>query len=200
MTRGPVLRSGLVRLRPMEARDAARLWESVQDPEGLRLTGTTESFTLPQIEEWTATISDREGRFDWAITPGQERDGQPLSDEMIGEIVLNEIDTDARSGNLRLQLLKEYRGRGYGGEAISAVCKFAFDGYRDPDGEWEPGPRLHRVSLDVLAFNTRAINLYKQLGFVEEGRMRDAHYVDGAHVDVIIMSILEDEYRDLAHA
>jgi RimJ/RimL family protein N-acetyltransferase len=196
MTRGPELRQGLVRLRPMEARDADRIWESVQDPEGLRLTGTTREITRAMVDEWCATVSERPDRFDWAITPGQYRDGQPVSDELIGEIVLNEVDEQSRSANLRLQLLKDYRGRGYGGEAIQAVLKFAFDGSRDADGEWEEGPRLHRVSLDVLAFNPRALHLYESLGFVEEGRLRDAHQDGGTWSDRIVMSMLEGEYRD----
>jgi hypothetical protein len=40
----------MMRLRPIEARDAERLWEAVQDPEGTRLTGTTAVFTRAQIQ------------------------------------------------------------------------------------------------------------------------------------------------------
>ena len=65
MTRGPVLLGEMVRLRPIEARDADRMWESLQDPESNRLTGTTATFTRDQIDEWSATISEREGRYDW---------------------------------------------------------------------------------------------------------------------------------------
>ena len=198
MTRGPELRGELVRLRPIEARDAERMWESLQDPEGMRQTGTTASFTREQIDEWVATVSDRPGRFDWAITPGQLRDGQPVSDDLIGEIVLNEMDDHARSANLRLHVLKDYRGRGYGREAIIEVLRFAFDGVR-VDGEHEPGPSLHRVSLDVLALNPRAKALYEAIGFQEEGRLRDAHRDGGTWVDVFQMSILEDEFRALHH-
>ncbi len=92
--------------------------------------GTTETFTRDQIDEWAATVSDRDGRYDWAITPGAVRDGQPVSDELIGEIVLNDLDEHARSANLRLALLPNYRGRGYGREAIFEVLRFAFEGRR----------------------------------------------------------------------
>ncbi len=61
MTRGPELYGEMMRLRPIEARDAERMWESVQDPESNRLTGTTAEFTREQIDEWAATISDRDG-------------------------------------------------------------------------------------------------------------------------------------------
>lgn len=124
------------------------------------------------------------------------RDGKPVSDDLIGEIVLNDIDEHARSANLRLQVLPDYRGRGYGGDAIAQVLRFAFDGVR-VDGEHEPGPGLHRVSLDVLALNPRAKSLYESLGFREEGRLRDAHRDGGSWTDVYVMSILEDEFRAL---
>jgi RimJ/RimL family protein N-acetyltransferase len=180
----------MMRLRPIEARDSERLWEAVQDPEGTRLTGTTAVFTRDQIEEWASTVSDRPGRYDWAICPAAMREGKPISDEMIGEIVLNDLDEDVRSANLRLQLLPNYRGRGYGREAIVEVLRFAFDGV---DGE--PGPHLHRVSLDVLSINPRAQALYESLGFREEGRLRDIYRDGDAWADAIVMSILEDEYR-----
>ncbi|MCL1869712.1 MAG: GNAT family N-acetyltransferase [Promicromonosporaceae bacterium] len=199
MTRGPELHGEMVRLRPIEARDAQRLWESLHDPEGRRQTGTTATFSRTEIDEWAATVSDRPGRYDWAITPGAVRDGAPVSDELIGEIVLNEIDEVAGGANLRLQMLPDYRGRGYGREAIWEVLRFAFDGVR-VDGEREPGPGLHRVGLDVLSINPRAKALYESLGFREEGRLRDVYRDGEGWADAIVMSILEDEFRAAAGA
>jgi RimJ/RimL family protein N-acetyltransferase len=192
--RPPVLHGEMVRLRPIEPRDADRLWESLQDPEGMRLTGTTAAFTREQVDEWAATVGGRTGRYDWAITPGAVRDGQQVSDELIGEIVLNQIDEHAGSANLRLQMLPDYRGRGYGREAIIEVLRFAFDGAGgDTDGA--AGPGLHRVSLDVLSINPRARALYGSLGFREEGVLRDVYRDGDGWADSIVMSILEDEFR-----
>jgi RimJ/RimL family protein N-acetyltransferase len=187
--RSPLLHGEMVRLRPIEARDADRLWESVQDPEGLRLTGTTATFTREQIAEWAATVADRPGRYDWAVTPGAVRDGNLVSDELIGEIVLNNIDEHSGSANLRLQMLPDYRGRGYGREAIPMVLAFAFD-HKD-------GPHLHRVQLDVLSINPRARALYASLGFREEGVLRDVYRDGDGWADAIVMSILEDEFHAL---
>lgn len=188
--RAPLLRGEMTRLRPIDARDADRLWESLHDPEGMRLTGTTATFTRSQIDEWAATVGDREGRYDWVITPGAVRDGELVSDEMIGEIVLNELDEASRSANLRLQMLPDYRGRGYGREAIEQVLRFAFDGVPG-----HAGPRLHRVGLDVLSINPRAKALYASLGFIEEGRLREVYRDGDSWADAIVMSVLEDEFR-----
>jgi RimJ/RimL family protein N-acetyltransferase len=200
VTRGPVLHGEMVRLRPLAARDAARMWESLQDPEGMRLTGTTATLTRAEVQERAAGVADRPGRYDWAVTPGAVRDGRPVSDEMIGEIVLDEVDDVARSASLRLQMLPDYRGRGYGREAILEVLRFAFDGADDADGTAHAGPRLHRVALDVLSINPRARALYASLGFQEEGRLREAHPDGDGWADVVVMSILEDEFRSLAGA
>ncbi|BDZ43030.1 hypothetical protein GCM10025865_23290 [Paraoerskovia sediminicola] len=188
MTRGPVVQGEMMRLRPTEARDADRMWESVQDTEAMHQIGKTEVYTRDEIDVWCAEVSDRPGRYDWAITPGAVRDGEIVSDEMIGEIVLDGIDPDKRSATLHMLMLPNYRGRGYGSEAIFEVLRFAFDAEAD-------GPALHRVEIDVLDLNPRAHMLYESLGFRVEGRKRDAYRDGDGFCDAIVMSILEDEFR-----
>lgn len=177
----PVLPGELVVLRAIRAEDADAVWEMVNDdPEGMRMTGTTASFTREQIDEWCATVDSRPGRLDWAITHG--------SDEYLGEIVLNEIDDHSANGNLRLSLRPGQRGRGFGGEAIALVLEHAF-------GEAPAGLGLHRVGLDVLSINPRARMLYESLGFLVEGRLRESHRDGDFWCDAIVMGMLEDDYR-----
>ncbi|HYD10652.1 MAG TPA: GNAT family protein [Acidimicrobiales bacterium] len=176
----PTLNGELVTLRPIRAADADAMWDMLSDPEGNRLTGTTATFTRAQVDEWCATVAGRDGRHDWAITHD--------TDEYLGEIVLNQIDDHSRNANLRLALRPGQRGRGFGGEAISLVLAYAFA----PEPE---GLGLHRVSLDVLSINPRARILYESLGFVEEGRLREAHRDGDYWCDAIVMAILEDDYR-----
>lgn len=54
---------------------------------------------------------------------------------------------------------------------------------------------LHRVGLVTRAGNANALRLYHKLGFVEEGRERDAIFRDGAFTDLIAMGLLADEWR-----
>lgn len=198
--RSPLLHGELVRLRPIEPRDADRLWASVQDPDGGRLTGmgTSGSSTRAEVDAWAATASTVPGRYDWAVTAAAVRDGELVSDDLIGEIALDQVDTGRASANLRLRMLRDYRGRGYGREAISQVLRFAFtpaDHPDGPDGSPGAGLGLHRVSLSVMSMNTRARALYDSLGFREEGRLRDAYRDGDGWADAVVMSILEDEFR-----
>lgn len=176
----PVLRGELVVLRPIRADDADAMWDMINDTEGNRLTGTTAAFTREQVDAWCAGLAARDDRIDWAITHG--------SDEYLGEIVLNDIDTHDANANLRLALRPGQRGRGWGSEAISLVLAHAF-------AEPPYGLGLHRVSLDVLSINPRARILYESLGFVEEGRLREAHRDGDFWCDAIVMAVLEDDYR-----
>jgi len=47
----------------------------------------------------------------------------------------------------------------------------------------------------VLPHNARAHQIYRDLGFCEEGRLRQRFYKDGAYHDLISMSLLRSEWE-----
>ena len=53
---------------------------------------------------------------------------------------------------------------------------------------------LNKISLEVLSTNSRAYNLYKKLGFIQEGIKRQEVFKQDQFIDSIIMSILKTEY------
>lgn len=177
VTDKPTLEGELVRLRPIAPRDADGMWELVTDPESRRVTGTLETYTREQVDRWCADAHRAVGRVDLAITSGG-------SDEYLGEIVLSDIDEPNGSARLRLSMRPGSRGRGYGTEAIDLVLGLAFDGYG-----------LHRIGLEVLAINPRAQAIYEGVGFVVEGRLREAYRDGDRWSDAVVMGLLEDEFR-----
>ena len=54
---------------------------------------------------------------------------------------------------------------------------------------------LNRVYLRVHADNKRAIRTYEKVGFVHEGKLRQAVYKNGKYKDVLLMSVLHDEWN-----
>ena len=54
---------------------------------------------------------------------------------------------------------------------------------------------LHRVHLQSLASNERALRAYRAVGFVEEGRLREHAWVEGSYDDVVLMSVLRAEWQ-----
>ena len=93
-------------------------------------------------------------------------------------------DEPNRSAGLRIGLAPPARGQGLGSEALRLVLAHAFGTLR-----------LHRVSLEVYAFNERAIHVYEKVGFRHEGRLRDALWWDGRPHDALLMAVLATEWE-----
>jgi RimJ/RimL family protein N-acetyltransferase len=104
--------------------------------------------------------------------------------EYAGAIGLMHLDQRNRSAEAGIVIGRpEDWGRGLGTEAMQLLLRHAFEELN-----------LHRVSLRVYAFNERGIKSYTKLGFVEEGRLREAVFRHGAWHDVHLMAILQHEY------
>jgi len=53
---------------------------------------------------------------------------------------------------------------------------------------------LRKLNGEVLADNTRSVNLHKKVGFQEEGRFRQQHFDGDNRVDIIRLGLLADEW------
>ena len=76
------------------------------------------------------------------------------------------------------------KGLGYGHEAMKLMKKWAFDTLG-----------FHRVWLDCKEYNSRALHLYESEGMVREGIFRDTILFNGVYENLVVLAILEDEYR-----
>jgi RimJ/RimL family protein N-acetyltransferase len=178
----PILQGQRVVLRPLGPEHAEAFWSSLPDPEGRRLTGTHTEFHRDEIDAWLATRSQQVDRLDLAI---HHRD----DDRYLGELALIDLDPANESAGIRIALASTtIAGKGYGSDAIRTILAHAFDTVG-----------IHRVHLDVYAFNTHAIRTYERLGFTHEGRAREALLWDGVRHDALQMSMLRPEW-EAAHA
>ncbi|MDH3683636.1 MAG: GNAT family N-acetyltransferase [Acidimicrobiia bacterium] len=108
------------------------------------------------------------------------------SDLFVGTVRLAPIDTANQSARFGIGIFDPDRlGLGLGSEATRLALRFGFAGLG-----------LHRISLTVLADNTRAIAAYKKCGFVTEGRFRETLFRDGTWHDDLAMAILSSEWAD----
>ncbi|WP_231637404.1 MULTISPECIES: GNAT family N-acetyltransferase [Bacillales] len=177
----PQIKGSNIDLRMARESDLEAYYAFLQDSEMNLLTGSQTEFTRETIEAWIRKISvvDEE-RVDFIIILKE-------TNELLGEVVLNEIDTTNRSANIRIGIQgAQHRGKGYGTEALVHMLRYGFETLK-----------LHRIHLGVYAFNPRAIHVYEKLGFQREGVERDALYLDGKFHHMITMSMLEDEFRAL---
>jgi ribosomal protein S18 acetylase RimI-like enzyme len=123
-------------------------------------------------------------------------EGQPSSRTenikpiLIGHLIIsNAYGADAthhRNVMMGISFADGYRGQGYGGESINWALDWAF---------MHAG--FHRMCISAFSFNHNAVKLYRKLGFVDEGRQREAVLHLRAWHDIVSLSMLEHEWEAL---
>jgi RimJ/RimL family protein N-acetyltransferase len=168
------LEGPLVRLTPLQSADSAALFRWINDRELVIFNAGFHPVHASQHAAWMKRIVDSPDVAIFAIR-------QKRSERLVGVCQLHSISSVHRSAELQIRIGEAgARGRGYGTEAVRLLVDFAF---RDLN--------LHRVWLRVFRSNTRALKTYAAAGFVREGVMRDAAFVDGRFVDVVVMRKLQ---------
>lgn len=106
----------------------------------------------------------------------------------IGTISLVAIEANMshhRNTMLGITLAPDYQGQGYGSEAILWALGWAFR-----------HANMHRVEIGAFAYNEGAWKLYERLGFVHEGRKREALWYDGEYHDLVCLGMLKKEWQE----
>lgn len=171
-----------VRLRGLQESDLddlARMEAQVQTLR-LRRQGPVWPGGRAEAETFYERIkTDAPDRFSFAI--------EALDDgRFVGRCVLRSVDRTHRSAELGIGLLDEEAGHGFGRDALVVLLRYAFAGLA-----------LHRAYAHVRADNERALAAFADVGMREEARFREeALDLDGTRVDVVGLSLLEDEWRE----
>lgn len=142
--------------------------------------GSTEGFTLEQTVGFLAHLRDNDGLAFVAI------DGERLVGWI--DIVRGPFEGLRHYGRLGMGLAADVRGRGFGQQLLERALDEGF------------GAGLERIELEVFASNTRAVALYRRVGFVEEGCRRAARRLDDVYDDILMFGLLRDEWRARQHA
>lgn len=167
--------AGGVRLRPLRADDADDVVRWRHEP-GV----ASQMFSPPPASgdahrRWFARMQARGDREEFVIVA----DGRA-----VGTIGLSDIDRGHGRAQYGIVIGEaEARGRGIARRASELILDHAFGDLG-----------LNRVHLSVYADNAPALRLYRRLGFVEEGLLRQHAVRDGAARDVVVMGILRKEW------
>ena len=117
----------------------------------------------------------------WAVT-------QPADDRVIGLVSLQQSDHSGdryhRRAEVGYGLARSVWGRGFGSEAVRAVCRFGFEVLG-----------LHRIFARTIADNAESVRLLERLGFTLEGQQRQHSLEDdGRFHDSAIYGLLRTEW------
>lgn len=168
----------LVTLRPLAESDVDHIMTWVNRPE---IVGNLAAFsgaplTRDQELVWiqrTIASADRV----WSVFATDD-------DRYLGQVGIHQIHARSKVGRLGAVIAsKGEMGKGYGSAAIRAVMDRGFG---------ELG--LHKLWLMVFRTNERGQRLYKRLGFVEEGLLREEYFHEGGWHDMARMGMLAREH------
>lgn len=169
-----------VSVRRARPDDADFLLELITDEETRPFLGLPGEVTRESVVE-EIERSEREphlfGRF--VIEADGERAGS------LGFRVVNERNRIAEAGRFAVQ--PRFRGRGIGEAAARLFRRHLLV---DLD--------LHRVELQIFAFNARAIAQAERTGYVREGVKRKAYLKNGEWQDAVLFAALRDDLDDPA--
>lgn len=167
-----------IRLRTVEREDIPTFVRWFNDPEVRRYLLMFEPMSKAKEERWFEARLDRTDDYLFGIEV-------PAGDgwQHIGNVGLHRVDWVNSNCIFGIVIGEpEFWGKGYGTKATRAALHFAFDTLN-----------LHRVELEVFAFNRRAMRAYEKAGFRLEGTRREAIYQDGAYQDEHVMAILRQD-------
>lgn len=179
----PILIGDRIILREYRKEDLPYIRKWVNNPEITKYLSNVFLYphTMSATENFINSIIDGSSGIKGFIIAHKD------SEEYIGQIDLIKIDWVNRIGTLGIVIGNtENLGKGYGTEAIKLIQEFAFNRLN-----------LHKLDLEVREYNDRAIKCYKKCGFVEEGRIRQNHFIDGKYTDTIFMGILKSEWEQM---
>lgn len=102
---------------------------------------------------------------------------------MIGGIRLHTVNYSDKRAQIAIGILDpDALGQGFGTEAMRLLATYAFDTMG-----------LHRLGCRVIDFNARATRAYEKVGFVIEGREREAAYIASEWHDDLILGLLAQD-------
>jgi RimJ/RimL family protein N-acetyltransferase len=107
-------------------------------------------------------------------------------DKVIGDIGLHFLDSDTQNQQVEIgyTLDKEYRGKGYANEALTAVINYLFSHLNK-----------HRIIASVDPTNEGSIKLIERLGFRKEAHFKESLFFHGKWVDDVIYAVLAKEWN-----
>jgi|SRR5450432_54586 ribosomal-protein-serine acetyltransferase len=172
---------GGLELRLLEESDADEVFRAVER-------------NREQLREWLPwvdrTVSAEEPRQYILLSLQQYANREALAagifvaGSLAGAIGLHKMDARNRSTSSGYWLDAQYQGRGIVTRACRAMVSHAFAEYE-----------LHRLEIRCATGNVKSCAIPRRLGFVREGVLRDAEWVNGQYLDLVVWGMLARDWK-----
>lgn len=171
-----------VTLKGLELNDVNELLVYWNDIQFMNFSGRITPMSREEGKEWIRKTWNERKQGDiytFAITTNE-------NGKYIGNIRLKIVNKISRRADISLGIFNpEFRNKGLGTEALELIINFGFE-------------TLNLLSMELRVFsnNTRAIAVYKKLGFREIGLRRKADFIDSEFLDDLMMDLLAEEWKN----
>jgi len=176
----PTLETPRLLLRETVAADAPALFAIHGDATNMRWYGADPMIDVRQaqklIELFAGWRQMPNPGVRWGI---QSR----ASGQLIGTCGLFKWNRGWRTCTVGYELTHSARSAGLMSEALSAALTWGFEHMK-----------LNRIEAQIHPDNTASLKLARRLGFVQEGRAREAGYWQGEHHDLLQFSLLRKDW------
>jgi len=107
------------------------------------------------------------------------------SKKLIGHCGLYYIEWMHQHAEFGIYIGEEsFRSRGYGSDTLRTLVRYGFEQLN-----------LNRIWCEVYDNNT-SIEMYRHIGFKDEGILRQKVFKDGKYLDAYVLSMLREEYHN----
>jgi RimJ/RimL family protein N-acetyltransferase len=162
----------MIKIRKHQLKDIPYrvLW--LNDPKVNKLIsdGKPEKTTLAKEKKWFAEYRKLKNKKYFTICD---------DDKPIGYMGLSHISKTNKKADLFILIGDgDYRGKGIAKQSLSWLIDYAFKKLK-----------LHKIALSVYEDNLPAVRLYKSVGFVKEGRIKDDAYFGKKYHHTLYMGL-----------
>lgn len=170
-----------IMLREYQENDLNHMMNWINDPSIVKFL--SDRFLYPQSRAQVEKFLNKTMSNNWT--------GFVISDRETGDYrgQIDFINVDKKNGCAEVAIVigdTNDISKGIGTEAMKLMMEFGFKHLR-----------LNRIELSCWDYNKRAINIYKKLGFTQEGKKRENRYYDGKYHDEVFFGILKEEWNEI---
>ncbi|MBM7557455.1 GNAT family N-acetyltransferase [Halanaerobacter jeridensis] len=174
-----MIKGSKVGLRAIEKNDLPKLMYWRNKPEFRKYFREYREINSTMQNEWFSMINDDDSIIMFAIIKLD-------TESLIGCCGLTYIDWVNRNADLSLYIGYDdlyIDKQGYARETCDLLLNYGFNNLD-----------LHKVWTEIYEYDHKKKELYFDIGFQQDGALRDNNYYDGQWWDSLMLSILETEF------
>lgn len=170
-----MIESDRIRLRPLRYGDIHILYKWINDYELMKFMHLFRPVSESEQRDWFNSLSKNNEIFFGIELKENEK--------LIGRCRLYKISQIDKTAKINIFIgEKSLRHKGYAKEAMKIIIDYAFN-YLN----------FRKIWSELCVDNKPVINLYKKLGFKDEGLLRKHYFLNGSYRDILVVGLLKND-------